>query len=77
MENKKNVDKLQEQIKNSLPFQQKMIFYTHRAKKCVDNVEKITHMKKYWKIKACHNFKIAVHNVYIKLYTNYPQSVDN
>lgn len=73
MENKKNVDKLQEQIKNSLPFQQKMIFYTHRAKKCVDNVEKITHMKKYWKIKACHNFKNrcsqCLHKVIHKLST--------
>lgn len=57
MENKKNVDKLCARDRNSPAFQQKTKIYTHRPENHVDNVEKITHMGKSLKIKACHNLQ--------------------
>ena len=53
MENENNVDNLFFNNRKEYVFQQIKWIYTHKYKKCVDNVEKLTHIKKSSKIKAC------------------------
>ena len=77
MENVSYVDKFVTAHRNTPVFQQKNGIYTHGQENPVDNVEKFTHMKKSSKIRAWTNVKKIMHNVYIKLYTIYPQNVDN
>ena len=76
MENENNVDNLFFNNRKEYVFQQIKWIYTHKYKKCVDNVEKLTHIKNPVKSRLVKFEKIEIHIVYIKLCTKYPQNVD-
>lgn len=76
MKNENNVDKLGVQKRNSPVFQQKIKIYSQRTNFRVDNVEKISHIKKSRKYKDRNRIKKEIHTVYIKLFTSFPQNVD-